>query len=684
MNKIAEKILKLSIKELQFYCNSVNIKELHSLKLYFDDLYYNSNVQEKPEDLNLSNQKYDIIKSTLTLLDKEYKPPVGAKIRTNENRTILPFFMGSINKITPDENNKLKLWNTKNPSKENIISEKLDGVSGLFVYKKNHECPEERTNKDKEQLGSQYSGGEYKKMYTRGDGTIGADISFLIPYISSIPKNLTENITVRGELIIKKSVFTEKYKHRINARNMAAGLINAKTIKEGILDIMFIVYEIIDDSVRPNPSEQMKTLRSLGFITANYQIYKTIKNERIEYPGETKSESESESEMDFLAKIHNLMKAKSDYEIDGIIIQSNLEYDRNTTDNPDYLYAFKMMDENNIAETIVLDIEWSLSKYGQLIPVVIVEPVHLSGATISRISGNNASLLLKNKITPNSIVNVTRSKDVIPYIVNVVLTGDKFKYPNVPYTWGENHVHLMATNINEQQLGEMRIKLFASFFDKMNIKFVSEATIKKLYKHGFTTLLSILGAEVENLSKIPGLGKKSAERIVTNIKEGLKNVDVALLLGSSSIFGIGIGRKKIVSLLSSIPDLLSFSLPNKKELKNRILKVEGFSEITAIKIIKNLNNAILFVDSIGEFTTFKTNTRISDSLVGQKFCFTGFRDLSIEKNISDRGGKTITSISKTTTGLIINDGKKSSKSDKANKLGVKIYKKDEFILKFIT
>ena len=110
LNKIQEYDSKKMIK----YCMENEKEELHKLKLYLDDLYYNTGNSE------LSDKLYDILKKTLIERDPDYIPPVGAKIRTNENRVKLPYWVGSSDKITPDEKNILNRWINKNPC-ENVV-----------------------------------------------------------------------------------------------------------------------------------------------------------------------------------------------------------------------------------------------------------------------------------------------------------------------------------------------------------------------------------------------------------------------------------------------------------------------------------------------------------------------------------------------------------------------------------
>jgi NAD-dependent DNA ligase len=657
--EIVSKTQNYSIKKMNKFCKEADIKDLHKIKLYLDDMYYNTEISIFYQKQKwLSDELYDIVKDTIIKRDPYYVPPVGAKIRDNENRVKIPYYMGSADKITPNEQKELDRWIDKNPCKELFISEKLDGVSGTFTVVNGK-----------------------MNLFTRGDGEIGADISYLIQYIDSIP-HLREDIAVRGELIIRKDVFKNKYYFDIkkddckdkgrgygrlyrNARNMVSGLVGAKTVREGLRDIEFIVYEIVGNSTMPKPSNQIKTLKKLGFTTAMNKIISVPNN------------------MDKWIDLHNIYKDKSKYEIDGIVVQSNIPYDRNTSGNPSYLFAFKVTRDDDIHETTVLDIEWSVSSWGNIVPVAIIDPVELPGNTIKRVTVSNAGMMREKGIGPGSIIKVTRSKEVIPFIVSVSERCGEFKWPDIEYEWDDNEVHLNVVNASPEIIAMMRVKVFSKFFDKMGIKHVSSATITKLYTHGFDTLLKIITANKEQLVEIDGIQEKSADRIVTNIKEGLKGVKAPILMSACGVFGFGVGQKRVIALMTDIPDLLT---SKRNGLKKRILEVDGFSDIMADKVIDNIDYAIQFIDDISKHVSFLEDTRVSNELVGLKYVFSGFRSTDLEKDIEDRGGKITTSVSKKTSCMII--GSHSSKSTvkvlKAESLGIPVYTKKEFIEKFIS
>ena len=641
--KISEHIKKISSysnSKLQEYFNTASIANLKKIKLYADDIYYNTD-----RESGFTDEQYDMLKDTLINRDTEYIPEIGAIVRETENRVKVPYHMGSMDKIRPDKKEdiiKLRRW-LKKYNSSYLIQDKLDGVSCLIVVKH----------------------GEYKLYKRPGKDGYGADITYLLPNLKSIPKNLND-IAVQGELIMSKNKFTKKYSEVYkNPRNMVSGLTGSKKIGTGLKDIEFVVYEKIDDSGR-TPLEKLEELKQLGFQTVNHELVNEISIDDL---------------CEYLVKF----KSHSPYEIDGIIIQSNTVCERNMEGNPDYSFAFKMNVDSNIKETEVIKVEWNVSKWGVLKPRVQIVPVQLGGVTIQYATGFYGKFIRDNGIGPGAIVKITRSNDVIPLIVEVVRKVE----PSMPttYKWNESGIEIYT----DQEDKEIAIKKIMSFFSGLNIKFVGEAVVRKLYEAGFNTVFKIIGATVEQISNIDRLGNKSAERIYNNIRSRLDTASLADILGASGIFGYGINSKKVEKLLIVIPELLTLREVNSDLLLERIKKAEGFSTKTATVIVQNLEKAIEFSSELKKVynkqaeTTTDAEEKKQDSKINNfKIVCTGFRDL--ENEIMLRGGTVLTAVSKNTDMVVVKNlnDKPSVKVSKAIQLGIPIIQKDEFISKYLS
>ena len=636
MAELAKKVSNMSLFQLQEWVEKQDSKNLQKLKLHLDDVYYNTG-----EDSGVSDMKYDLVKEVLSGRPG-YKVNIGAKIREGENRARLPYWLGSMDKIRPKDTGDFARWLVKNPAEEYIVEDKLDGVSCLLVHR----------------------GGEFK-IFTRGDGIVGADISYLRPYFRNIPQ-VDEDIVVRGELIMNQRLFEKKYsKQYANPRNMVAGRIGGKTVREGLEDIEFIAYEIISDDESEPPLEQLRIMDEMGFKVVKHELW-----------------DRSELIVTNLIEAYNRFSENNPFEMDGLIVQPNMPYERNIDGNPDYAFAFKL-DVGDTAETVVEEVIWNVSKNGFLKPRLKLQPVKLSGAKISYATGFNAKYIKDNSIGPGSVVEITRSGDVIPFIVRVVESSPEPQFPDVEFNWNESGVDIVAVGESDT----MCIKIIASFFTKLGIKHVSEATVEKMYNHGLNTLLKIIDADVEDFLEIDTFKQRLAERTYNNIHEGLQDVSVPTVLGASGVFGNGIGRKKVEALFHEIPDLLDiYADMDEDELMDLIVGVEGFSGKTADKIVENLKWADKLIDSLRKHATFKDSEAVDDNLKGYKIVLSGFRDAEMEKAIGERGGKVVGTVSKNTSILVVPKigGKSTGKIKKAEDLGVTIYERDDFTDEFLS
>jgi DNA ligase (NAD+) len=629
MMKSYKEIEKLSLEEYKKFLEKESIENLQKFRDILDDLYYNTS------ESTFSDYRYDLLDDKLKRYEEkevDKKVKVGCKMREEEIICKLPYFMGGANKITPNESEAFDRWIKKNRCKSYVISEKLDGISCMF-----------------------HKRGDKIALYTRGDGKEGSDISYLLDFLK-FPK-IKNDITVRGELIIQKSVFKDKYSNEYkNPRNMVSGIVKRKTAKEGLNDVHFVAYEVIQDSIKPQ-SEQIELLEKLKFLVVKYVELDEIG-------------------IDILSTLLVQMKKDSLYQIDGIVVQGDKDYDRVFEGNPPYMFAFKMNNDEDIFETEVIDIEWNISKHGQIKPTVLVKSVVCDGYTMDRATGHTAKYIEENSIGPGTIIKITRSKDVIPYIVQIVKSTTP-KFPDIPYEWDKNRV-----NIKTIENGDiMSIKIITGFFENLGIKYLGESTVTKMYNHGLDDLFKIITADERTLLDIPTFKELTVKRIKSNIEKGLTDMNLAKVLGSSCVFGFGIAQKKIEALLLDFPDVLTeYKKYTKEKLIERINKIEGFSDITSEKIAENIADAKKFIDKLSKYGTFKTEKRVSDNLVGLKIVMSGFRDEKLSEEIKKRGGSVVTSVSKKTSIVIVSD--KSNESDKikkAKELGVKIMDIQEFV-----
>lgn len=594
----------------------------------------------------LSDKSFDYLKECITIKDPHYTFPIGAPIQRLDDRVVLPYHMGSIDKITEKTPRALQIWIRKNPAEKYLVSEKLDGISALLVVKDG-----------------------VQKLYTRGDGTKGSDITFLTKVLpAQFPSS--KNITVRGELIISKEAFEKKYSNRYkNARNMVAGIVGSKSFSEGLIDIKFIAYEIVENYRKySEPSKQLSVIKSYGF---NTPLAYLILFEKLNIP--------------YLEAVFKKIKLESKYNIDGIVVQPNTRYVRNTKDNPSYMFAYKVLELENVKDTIVKDVVWNLSRRGYLIPVAIIEPVNILGVTINRVTVNNAKMLSDKKIGPGAIVSVTRSNDVIPLIVEVKRPSTNMKFPSIKFRWDSNFTHFVAERSKEAD-DEKCIKMISFFFSDLDIKHVGEQTIRKLYNAGFDNLYKIITIDKDDILKIQGFKEKSSKRIVDSIRNTLRKKSLLDLLSASGVLGAGIGKRKIKKLFDELPNFLLLRDEfEDNEIFEAIINIEGFSDTTALLLLENLENAkkfsILFADFVGKRESLDSKDQ---TLSGVTIVFSGFRDKELKEIIESLGGKINTSVSKNTDLVVVKDlDSKSSKLQKAEKLGIEIVEKELFLENFL-
>jgi DNA ligase (NAD+) len=634
------------IKDPVDYSKKLSIDELVDLLEMLSDAYYNTG------EPIVSDEIYDKLYDNLKKRDPDnkYLKNVGSSIKGTKELVKLPFEMGSLTKIKPGGDD-LKKWTSKFKGPY-FLSDKEDGVSAQ-IYKN--------------QTGEIF-------MYSRGDGIEGQNISHLLQFIISkkVLKKIPNGSSIRGELIISKDNFKKIEKQMKNARNAVAGLVNAKNFNKDIAKITeFIAYAILNP--RYHYKEQIELLCEYGFnVVVNKSINKLTED---------------------LLKLYLTERRKdSEYEMDGIVIVDDSKIYAHSGGYPDHSFAFKMLLEDQIAKTKVVEVIWDPSKDGYLKPKIKIEPVDLLGTTVTYATAFNAKFIVDNNIGPGAKIKIVRSGDVIPYILEVTKGAkDGPQMPEFPYKWNSTNVDLILKDENDANGKQIvTIKLLIHFFSTIGVKYLSEGIITKLVENDYNSVAEILKADKKKLYKIDGLGEKIVDKIYEEIDRAFSEITLDIFMGASNKLGRNLGTRKIKEIIAIYPDILKETGDDEGELYEKIMKVPGFSEKLSEQFSKNFKNFKIFYNEISKIKNLSRFENIEVKKIdgifsGKSIVFTGFRDKNLEKFIVDNGGKISSAVSSNTFMLIHADDAdtNSSKFSKAKEKEIKIIKKSDFIKEYI-
>ena len=628
-------------------------EELEKLYMDANDNYYNA--KDKTEII-LNDEMFDILREylvtnyplSIVVSEVGYKVPDDIKKKVE-----LPYYMGSMNKIKPDTN-ALDKWKNKYKGPY-MISAKLDGVSGMIVYNKGT-----------------------IKLYTRGNGLVGQDISHLLSYFIETKKvpliqNKDIEIVFRGEFIIKKLVFEELFASEYaNPRNFVSGIINSKKVDiSKIQHIEFIPYELVKPYIKP--------VQQFMHIVKIWDKY--VKHSEFSYDSLTN---------ETLSSILKDWRETYEYEIDGIIVTNNELYERKQG-NPEHSIAFKMVLTEQVVEAKVLDVEWNPSKDGYLKPRVRIEPVNIGGALIEYATGFNGSFIKNNGIGFGAIVELVRSGDVIPHIMSVIKSVEP-KMPSQEYIWSSTNVDIMLPKEIAEKNDVVKEKQIVLFLEKLGVIGFGPGNVRRVLNAGYDDIFKILNMKVEDFLTIDGFKEKLSNKLYQSIKTSLDSKSVIEIIIAFGIFGRGIGEKKIEKVLIKYPnyfkDLLeqykSGTIDYKMELR-RISSVDSFASKTAKQFVDNIEKCmklILYMNLESRMnTSFKEEPIIKESKITNKtIVMSGFRSKQLEEKIKINGGKVGNTITKKTDILIVKDKTEiTTKIEKAIKYGIIIMELDEFI-----
>jgi len=611
----------------------------------------------------LTDNEYDILKEYIEDKYPDTEFEIGAELPQNlpeDVKVKLPYPMPSMNKKKTEK--AILQWYKEYPklSKETdgkatsyILTAKLDGVSGMF-----------------------YNETGKPKLYTRGNGEVGQDISHMIPYIKQLKPLLDKKIAIRGELLLSKKIFQDKYANKFaNARNLVSGIVNqTKNLLtpeniEKYQDIDFICYEILDPVLEP--AKQMKLIGTInGEETPLNAFY-----------------SQNSPTISQLSEVLKLWRTNYNYEMDGVIVTHNKLYER-TNKNPDHAFAFKMVLSDQTAETFVVDVIWSPSKDGYLKPRIRVDPVQVGGVTIEYTTGFNGAFIRDNKIGIGAKVKLIRSGDVIPYIEEVIDPAPQAKMPpEGSYEWTESNIDIILKDYTSDDT--VKAKNIETFFKLMEVPEIGKGIATKLIEANFDTPQKVLKMTKADFLTVEGFKEKKADKIYSNIQNIIYNqkdktpeqikVQLIRLMAASNLLGRGIAVKTIKSILDMYPDIIT-SKETQQEKIAKCIKVKGVAEKTCRPFVENIPKVLEFIET-ANLTHYLSSLQQSSSSATMQpkgpakppHVMTGFRNKELEAFLESQSIPLGSTINKKTQVVYINSPDYSNaKTDKAKELNIPI------------
>lgn len=534
-----------------------------------------------------------------------------------------------------------------------------------------------------------YKNSKFTLGATRGDGTVGENITNNLRTIKTIPHVLPDKIIdleVRGEVFMPKSSFEKlnasqraiNAKLFANPRNAAAGSLRQldAAITESRDLAMFSYYGRIDSNEFniESHSQMLEFLEKEGFnVNPAYKVCKNVE-EAIEY-----------------CKYWDTRRHELDYATDGVVIKLNSFALQNetgfTSRAPRWATAFKFPPEE--ISTIVEDIEINVGRSGAVTPVAILEPVYISGSTVQRATLHNFDEIKRLNINIGDRVLIKKAAEIIPKVIcvtehsphndTVYLPPEFCPSCGTKLVEMEGEVNLYCPNTYgcpEQIKG--RLEYWVSK-DCMDIDGIGDNIVAQLVdKKMVLTAADLYKLTVDDFLKLDLIAQKSAQNLY-NVIQASKNPTLARFINSLGIRHVGKETSELIAQRFSTFNAL------KNAKVEDILEIDGIGEKIAVSILdffsNSYNNKLLQdLELYGVVPQENVAQNTSDALKGMTFVITGTlsdtRDV-FASLIKQNGGKTSSSVSKKTSYVLAGENP-GSKYDKAEALGVKIIDEKQF------
>lgn len=528
-----------------------------------------------------------------------------------------------------------------------------------------------------------YQAGQLVIGATRGDGSVGEDITENIKRVKDIPLVLSEplDITVRGECYMPKASFDRLNASRqekgeaefANPRNAAAGTLRQlNTAIVASRGLATFLYQEASPTDSTSQSQVLLDLDRLGFATNHEYIL-----------------AQSMTEVwQFIEKIADRRKDLP-YEIDGIVIKVNelaiQEELGFTVKAPRWAIAYKFPAEEKEAE--ILSVDWTVGRTGVVTPTANLTPVQLAGTTVSRATLHNVDYIAEKDIRIGDTVIVYKAGDIIPAVLRVVESKRHQQEPMpIPTECPSCHSQLLHYEdevalrcINPHCPAQImnRLEHFASR-DAMNIAGLGPSVVKKLFKAQLVAdVAELYQLKAEDLLLLDGIKEKSAEKLYQAIQKSKENSAEKLL------FGLGIrhvGSKASKILLEKFHSIETLAQASTEE----IAEIEGLGQVIATSLNTYFNNQGA-QELLTELKEAGVNLTYTGQIVGEGAVLSGLTVVLTGKlerlkrseakaKLEALGANVAGSVSKKTA-MVVAGADAGSKLTKAQELGIEI--KDE-------
>ena len=524
-----------------------------------------------------------------------------------------------------------------------------------------------------------YDKGSFVRATTRGNGTVGEDVTAQVLTIKSFPLKIAYQGTleVRGEAIIRLSVLEEYNKTASeplkNARNAVAGAIrnlDPKITEKRKAEIYFYDINYTSEEVAVSQVEAHDFLVKEGFkVFPYFAVCKT-----------------AEEVISAVAQIEKERKTL-DVLTDGAVIKVNensVREEMGFTDKfPRWAMAYKFEAEE--VTTMLQEVIWQVGRTGKLTPLALLEPVELGGATVSRATLNNYGDIERKKVKLHSRVLVRRSNEVIPEILGATEyyeNSAEIEKPTVcpacQTPLQEIGAHLFCPNRRCVPRLVAKLDHYASK-NAMNIDGFSESTAEQLVeKQGVFRYSDLYKLTAEDLGKLEGFKDKKIKNILSAIEKS-KAPTLDAFIYAIGVEGVGrVAGKDLAARFKSMENL-------RNATEEELLSLENVGEITAKAVVayfqdeENLAelNALQEVGVCPVWSEEKKEGIFSEQSVVLTGTLSEFKRSQAQKLIEERGGVCQSSVTAKTT-LVIAGEDAGSKLEKAKKLGIKVIDEGKF------